>query len=641
MAKEEKTSAEKYREERKARLAKAAKKSQKAYNPQAGKIAGKVIAVILVVAIVAGIVAFALNRTGALVKNKVAFKVGDVEITQPEYSYYYASASNQIIEYLSSTYSSYFGISYDSTTTPDKQQYSKNIQAFGFPVMELKEGETATWADYFEFFTKRQIRMIKGLDKLAKEKGIALDESDIKSIDDSLVSFQENIDSNAAENGSVGYSLNGYFREYFGKGVNEKLAKEIMKDQSLANKYITTMTEEIENGYTDKQIEKEYKKNIDSYATISYRSYKFTAETVKDEESGTEAATKDTLAAAKKDAQAFMAAVTDEKSFKSLAAENEKKAGNKDYKTMIDDDTKTLTEDATKETVSSSNSDEKFLDWAFSADTKKGDTYLLEGDDGYTVFMMVAPMHKAPDNVTYDVRHILVAFPKEETTTTDDSSKSEEETTATDTETTEKTTEAETTAAAKTEEKKEDVKVETLDTSKYKDIGIYLDVNADTAKDKATYKKAQDILQKYLDGDHTAEAFEALQNEYSEDTRDESTNELRKTVYENVSKNEMKPEFEKWSLAEGRKEGDVGIVETDYGYHIMYFVKTTTTTWSDTIRSALAAPEVNEIQTNVSEGDDTAITAENADCLADVEDFTMNVLKTRIREQSKSSSASH
>ena len=34
----------------------------------------------------------------------------------------------------------------------------------------------------------------------------------------------------------------------------------------------------------------------------------------------------------------------------------------------------------------------------------------------------------------------------------------------------------------------------------------------------------------------------------------------------------MLPEFENWCFDETRKMGDYGIVRTDYGYHIMYFV---------------------------------------------------------------------
>ena len=33
----------------------------------------------------------------------------------------------------------------------------------------------------------------------------------------------------------------------------------------------------------------------------------------------------------------------------------------------------------------------------------------------------------------------------------------------------------------------------------------------------------------------------------------------------------VKP-FQDWSLDESRQTGDTGIVKTDYGYHIMYFV---------------------------------------------------------------------
>ena len=34
----------------------------------------------------------------------------------------------------------------------------------------------------------------------------------------------------------------------------------------------------------------------------------------------------------------------------------------------------------------------------------------------------------------------------------------------------------------------------------------------------------------------------------------------------------MVPDFEKWSVDDSRKYGDTGIVKSDYGYHIMFFV---------------------------------------------------------------------
>jgi parvulin-like peptidyl-prolyl isomerase len=41
------------------------------------------------------------------------------------------------------------------------------------------------------------------------------------------------------------------------------------------------------------------------------------------------------------------------------------------------------------------------------------------------------------------------------------------------------------------------------------------------------------------------------------------------------AKGQMVPEFEDWAFASGRKAGDTGIVQSDYGFHVMYFVKST------------------------------------------------------------------
>ena len=43
-------------------------------------------------------------------------------------------------------------------------------------------------------------------------------------------------------------------------------------------------------------------------------------------------------------------------------------------------------------------------------------------------------------------------------------------------------------------------------------------------------------------------------------------------LYENVFKGQMVSEFEDWCFDSARKSGDVEIIKTSYGYHIMYFV---------------------------------------------------------------------
>lgn len=81
-------------------------------------------------------------------------------------------------------------------------------------------------------------------------------------------------------------------------------------------------------------------------------------------------------------------------------------------------------------------------------------------------------------------------------------------------------------------------------------------------------EKAEDLLQQYRDGEQTEEAFAALAIEHSEDG-----NASQGGIYENVNAHDMVTEFERWALDPARKEGDTTIVQTQYGFHVMYFVR--------------------------------------------------------------------
>ena len=145
--------------------------------------------------------------------------------------------------------------------------------------------------------------------------------------------------------------------------------------------------------------------------------------------------------------------------------------------------------------------------WLFDANTKEGDTKLTEsvGDttSTYTVSILKTASKLKDEISTYDVAHILVKFDVE-----DDEEPTEEQK-----------------AAAKAE--------------------------------------AQAILDQYLAGEKTLDAFKALGEEKTDDSN---------VVYENVTLGQMVEPFEEWSVDEARKEGDTGIVETEYGYHVMYFI---------------------------------------------------------------------
>ena len=107
--------------------------------------------------------------------------------------------------------------------------------------------------------------------------------------------------------------------------------------------------------------------------------------------------------------------------------------------------------------------------------------------------------------------------------------------------------------------------------SKFVDVRHILAKVADTATEedwKACEEKAQAILDEWLAGDKTEESFAALAAEKTEDPGSQATGGLYERVYEG----QMVPEFNDWCFDESRQYGDYGLVKTDYGYHVMFFV---------------------------------------------------------------------
>lgn len=82
-----------------------------------------------------------------------------------------------------------------------------------------------------------------------------------------------------------------------------------------------------------------------------------------------------------------------------------------------------------------------------------------------------------------------------------------------------------------------------------------------------TLAQAEDLLAQWQAEDGTEDGFAALAEEYSADGGSNTNGGL----YENVYPGQMVTNFNDWCFAEGRQVGDTGIVESDYGYHIMYF----------------------------------------------------------------------
>lgn len=79
--------------------------------------------------------------------------------------------------------------------------------------------------------------------------------------------------------------------------------------------------------------------------------------------------------------------------------------------------------------------------------------------------------------------------------------------------------------------------------------------------------KADEVYNLYLSGEKTEDAFAALAEEYSSDEGSKSNGGL----YSNVTEGQMVDTFNAWCFDPVRQQGDTGIVQTQFGYHIMYF----------------------------------------------------------------------
>lgn len=99
---------------------------------------------------------------------------------------------------------------------------------------------------------------------------------------------------------------------------------------------------------------------------------------------------------------------------------------------------------------------------------------------------------------------------------------------------------------------------------------ILIEVNEDKTDDdwEKCRQEAQKLLDDWLAGEATEDAFAELAKEHSADPGSKAAGGLYSGLSDQTN---FVQEFKDWYLAEGRKAGDYGLVKTSYGYHIMYF----------------------------------------------------------------------
>lgn len=109
----------------------------------------------------------------------------------------------------------------------------------------------------------------------------------------------------------------------------------------------------------------------------------------------------------------------------------------------------------------------------------------------------------------------------------------------------------------------------------------------------AAEKKANEVYQQWKDGEATEDSFDKLASEFNQDSG---------SLYTGVTPGRMVTEFNDWCFDTARKTGDNGIVKTQFGYHIMYFVSASEKTyWYTMAEQMLMEEQANELSESVLE----------------------------------------
>ena len=417
------------------------------------------------------------------------------------------------------------------TTTPLNKQ-----------VIDKETGETL--ADSLLKAAESTLKRTYALYDLAMEKGFKLDEEDEKTID-TLVT---NMEFYAMY---YGYGdVKSYLQGIYGNGSEVESYKEYQRINLIADRYYAEYAETLD--YNDEQI-REYeagkhgegenaKDRFHNFSSVTYSYYyvacnKWTPE--KDDKGNKIEYTADQLKEAREKAKAAAEALAAGK-FEDLAA-FDKAIGemeiNKDEKTKP---TASRFEDQLVPQVSHND----VREWLISKDLKEGDLTVIEnstgeGDKKEVKGYYVVRFGSLDENRfnLKDVRHILIKFEGGKYNSTTG------QTTFTD------------------------------------------------AEKKAALEKAEKIYNEWVKSGASEEDFKDLVEEHSGDTASVEDGGL----YENVFPGQMVEKFEDFCYDENRKPGDHGIVESTYGYHIMFFVGDSDVTYRDfMIKAELRADELEE-----------------------------------------------
>ena len=508
---------------------------QKQAKKDAKKLRTQTILFIVIIALVfttvLGVLAWkGIKDSGILQKNITALTVGNHKISTAMLNYFYMDAiSNQYSSWQQSfsTYTDqylaqYFGL--DTTKELNKQYYN--------------EEEKITWADYFTQVAINDAKSCYAIyDKAVAAKytlqGEALKEYNgwIENYTYQAELYQTKVDDIVKANYGPGSDF-ASLKEYL---------KVLITSQAYAQDYADSLTydnEELRKHETGR----EHEFNSYSFATyhLSYTKYPALGTTdANNKTTFTDAQKKAALEAAKKDAESLVAGLEAAKKDPSKLPEvkEDENPYLKKFDALIAD---LKCNEGNKSAIATKAEDQPYADlnenlkkWLGDPARKEGDTTVIanisttKNDDGtetkvtngyFAVYFTGKDDNSRP---LANVRHLLVKF----------------------------------------EGGKQDAEGNMT----------YNDTEKAVAK-----KEAEEFLADW-EKKKTEEYFIELVKKYSDDTSAEEGG-----LFEDISPDSpYVEEFLNWSLDKDRKKGDCEIIETQYGYHLMYYVGDDEVTYRD------------------------------------------------------------
>ena len=331
--------------------------------------------------------------------------------------------------------------------------------------------------------------------------------------EEDLETLENNI-SNIATMATINYgvSSDAYLAMIYGNGASVDSYREYLERTALADAYYEHYYNEI--SYTDEDIrayDKEHTNDFNAYNySYSYLSYTESLEGGTEDEDGNKTYSDDEKAAARAALKEAADSMAAAKSLDEMIELSEKVEVNETSQVAVNSETDKLHTDINATLAS----------WLADSSRKQGDIAAVANtsaeDENEVNGYYVVYFDSMTDNNTAmgNVRHLLVSF--------------------------EGGTEDETTGQT-----------------------VYSDEEKAAAKEEA-----EELLKQWQDGEATEESFIELVKEHSDDG-----NAAEGGLYEDINPaTSFVSNFLQWCINQNRKVGDVEIVETEYGYHIMYYV---------------------------------------------------------------------